>query len=101
MPKIKSNIKSLKQDKKRRMINVHFRSQIKNSYKKLLNGAKEGGLKESELKTQLARIYTLCDRASDRGYIKKNKGGRIKSRATKVLKVLEGSTKKEKENAPN
>lgn len=96
MPNIKSNLRSLKKDRERHRENLSFKNSIKNVFKKLRKDIDGGAVEESE--RRLSKLYKLCDRGADRGYIKDNKAGRIKSKARTLLNRDTSKNNKEKED---
>lgn len=65
--------------------NTAFKSTIKTAVKKVLSLV-EGD--EQELKTALASVYQLCDKAVSKGILHKNTAARKKSRLTKAINKL-------------
>ncbi len=85
MPIIKSAKKALRQNIKRRQINVKRKTELKSvikQYKKLLT---DGNLEEA--KKHLPQVYKKLDKSAKVNLIKKNKAGRLKSRLAKKLKI--------------
>jgi len=87
MPIIKSEIKSLRQNKKRRARNLTYLRKIRLLFKeenKLIN---EG--KSEDAKSLLPKIYKALDKAAKENVIKKNNASRRKSRISlKVQKMV-------------
>jgi small subunit ribosomal protein S20 len=86
MPIIKSEIKSLRQNKKRRIKNLTYlkkmRLLLKEENKLIDDGKKE------DAKALLPKIYKALDKAAKENVIKKNTAARRKSRITiKVQKI--------------
>jgi len=86
MPIIKSEIKSLRQNKKRRARNLTYlkkmRLLLKEESKLISDGKKE------DAKALLPKIYKALDKAAKENVIKKNTAARRKSRITlKVQKI--------------
>jgi len=77
MPIIKSARKKMRQDKKRRSVNLKTLGKLK----RVLSGARKQLTASGILKTQSA-----IDRAAKKNLIHKNKAARLKSRLAKKLK---------------
>jgi small subunit ribosomal protein S20 len=86
MPVTKSAKKALRQNKKRRIINLRRINKMKSLVKQIreLVRAKK---KEEALKL-LPQVYKAIDKAAKRGVIKKNTAARKKSRLTKAISKL-------------
>jgi len=84
MPIIKSAKKALRQNIRRRKINLKKKTELKSvikQYKKLIaTGEKE------KARQQLSLVYKKLDKAAKINLIKKNKAARLKSRLSKLLK---------------
>ena len=83
MPIIKSQKKSLRQDLKRKKINVKKKNKIKDLLKQVKNLVSLK--KNEEAKKLLPQIYKALDKAVKTNVIKKNTASRKKSRITKLL----------------
>lgn len=70
MPIIKSAKKKLRQDKKRRLLNLIY----KRKYKQALKEAKKNSRKKN-----IAKAYSALDKAAKKNIIHKNKAARLKS----------------------
>lgn len=77
MPVIKSAIKKLRQDKKRRIRNLKAKDLLKSSIKK--------AKKNPSLKT-IQETVSLIDKAAKQHILHKNKSARIKSQLSKLMK---------------
>ena len=86
MPNLKTSIKDLRQNKKRKVHNDRLRNRIKKAVKKQ-NSLIEEKNKE-EAKKNLKNVYKVLDKASKKNVIKKGKADRTKSRLTKNLNNL-------------
>jgi small subunit ribosomal protein S20 len=86
MPNLKTSIKDLRQNKKRKVYNDRLRNRIKKAVKKQ-NSLIEDKNKE-EAKKNLKNVYKVLDKASKKNVIKKGKADRTKSRLTKNLNNL-------------
>lgn len=84
MPVIKSAKKSLRQNKKRRLLNLR-RLQAMRQAIKSVKKATESAPKD-ELQKLLSNAYRAIDKAAKRGVIKKNTAARKKSRLVKSVK---------------
>jgi len=82
MPIIKSAKKALRQNIRRRKINLKRKADLKSvikQYKKLVSSNKE------EAKKYLAQVYKKLDKSAKVNLIKKNKASRLKSRLAKLV----------------
>ncbi len=82
MPIIKSAIKKVRKDKKRTMQNARYI----NAYKDAMKKVKRGG---GNLNALLSKAYSAVDKAIKKHVIQKNKGQRLKSRISKLVKKPE------------
>jgi small subunit ribosomal protein S20 len=83
MPIIKSAKKALRQNVRRRKINLKRKAELKSvikEYKKLISSSKD------EAKKYLPQVYKKLDKMAKVNLIKKNKAGRLKSRLAKKMK---------------
>ncbi len=83
MPIIKSAKKALRQNIRRRKINLKRKADLKSiikQYKKLVSSNKD------EAKKYLAQVYKKLDKSAKVNLIKKNKASRLKSRLSALLK---------------
>lgn len=71
MPIIKSAIKKMRQDKKRKERNSLLKEAFKNSLKKM---------------QKISEVFSKIDKATKKGVIHKNKAARLKSRYAKLAK---------------
>jgi len=84
MPITKSAKKALRQNVRRRKMNVKRKTELKSvikQYKKLI----DTGQKE-EAKKYLSQVYKKLDKSAKVNLIKKNKAGRLKSRLSRLSK---------------
>ena len=80
------SLKRAKQAKKRRQLNVAFRSKLRTHIKRVVYGADEGNLETTTTAYKLA--VPLIDSAVTKGLIHKNKAARLKSRLnTRIVKL--------------
>jgi len=86
MPIIKSEIKSLRQNKKRRERNLTYLRKMRLLIKEESKLVDEG--KADEAKALLPKIYKALDKAAKENVIKKNTASRRKSRITLKLQKL-------------
>ncbi|MHC1716527.1 MAG: 30S ribosomal protein S20 [Candidatus Dojkabacteria bacterium] len=86
MPNLKTSIKDLRQNKRRKVVNDRFRSRMKKSIKKQGILMKAEAIAEGE--KNLKNIYKVLDKATKKNIIKKGKADRIKSRLTRNLNKL-------------
>jgi small subunit ribosomal protein S20 len=83
MPKIKSAKKALRQNVRRKKLNLETKKKIRRSVK-AYQGSLKAGSKE-ETKKSLASVYQSLDKAAKRGTIKKNTASRLKSRLARKI----------------
>lgn len=84
MPIIKSAKKALRQNIRRRKVNVKRKTELKKivkQYKKLVTSGEKDKAKE-----YLPVVYKKFDKIAKTKLIKKNKASRMKSRLSKMLK---------------
>lgn len=83
MPIKKASIKSMRQDKKRRIRNLRIASELKTKITKFetLLGEKN----KEQAKSALDQLVSKLDKAKNKGIIRKNTASRKKSRLTKRL----------------
>ncbi len=82
MPITKTAKKRLKQNEKRRILNLRYRRRMKAVVKEIRELIAGGKKKEAE--KLLSKAYKFIDKAAKKGIIKKNTAGRKKSRLTKA-----------------
>ena len=87
MANIKSQIKRIKQNDKRRIRNRNYRGRARTFIKRAIIQMDEGNLEEARNST-LSAISAL-DKAAAKGVIHKNNASRRKSRLMKKLAALE------------
>ena len=83
MPIIKSAKKALRQNKRRRLLNLKKEKKIKALIKKVRLLVSEKKVKEA--KDMLAQVYKALDKAAKTKVIKKGTASRKKSRITKLI----------------
>jgi len=92
MPIKRSAKKALRQNKKRRLHNITYKTRIKNLTKKALSFHKEN--KKEELAKTMPSIYKALDKAVKIGILKKNTASRRKAVMAKRLRSLETNSLK-------
>ncbi|MBI2051868.1 30S ribosomal protein S20 [Candidatus Roizmanbacteria bacterium] len=80
MPIIKSAKKKLRQDRNHTMRNAWYKS----AYEKALRALNKKGGNSKKL---LQEAYSKIDKAAKRGVIDKKKAGRLKAKASKLVKI--------------
>jgi len=83
MPITKSARKALRQNIRRRKINIKRKTDLKTvikQYKKLIAAGEKDRAKQ-----QLSQVYKKLDKAAKVEFIKKNKAARMKSRLNRLL----------------
>lgn len=83
MPKTSSAKKALRQNIKRRVVNLERKKALKSvikEYQKLVSAKKL-----DEAKTQLSKVFKALDKSAKVDLIKKNKASRLKSRLSAQL----------------
>ncbi|HUG42902.1 MAG TPA: 30S ribosomal protein S20 [Acidobacteriota bacterium] len=83
MANIKSAIKRMRQNEKRRLANRQKMSRMRTEIKKFRRLLNEGQVDEA--RTLLPRVYAVIDRTAQRGVIHSNTASRYKSRLTRTL----------------
>ena len=86
MPIIKSEKKSLRQNKKRRARNLTYLNKMRLLLKQERKYIAEG--KKEEAESLLSKIYKALDKAAKENVIKKNTAARKKSRITKAVNEI-------------
>ncbi|PIZ01191.1 30S ribosomal protein S20 [bacterium (Candidatus Gribaldobacteria) CG_4_10_14_0_8_um_filter_33_9] len=86
MPITKSAKKALRQNTKRRKVNIQKKRKIKNLFKDVRKLVSEK--KYSEAKKILPLVYKNLDKTAKKGIIKKNAASRKKSRITKLINKI-------------
>ena len=84
MPITKSAKKRLRQNDKRRVLNLGYKRRMKKIVKEIRELIAEKKKKEAE--KLLPQAYKIIDKAAKRGVIKENTASRKKSRLTKATK---------------
>lgn len=83
MPITKSAKKALRQNKRRRVINLRHKNKIKDLIKRVRDLISEKKIEEA--KKLLPQIYKAVDKAAKVGVIKKNTAARKKSSIAKAI----------------
>ncbi|MGC8464345.1 MAG: 30S ribosomal protein S20 [Acidimicrobiales bacterium] len=86
MANIKSQIKRIRQNEKRRVRNKSVRSEIKTRLKNAMDTAQQGS---DNAETALAIAIKRLDKAAAKGIIHKNQAARRKSRLIKATRALQ------------
>lgn len=86
MPIKKAAKEALRRSKRRRIINLRVREELKNTIKQFKRLIEEK--KAEEAKKLINTCYKLLDRAAKKGTIKKNTASRKKSRLAQALRKL-------------
>jgi len=84
MPITKSAKKALRQNVRRRKMNVKRKAELKSvvkRYKKLIDAGQK-----DEARKYLSQVYKKLDKSAKVNLIKKNKAGRLKSRLSRLSK---------------
>lgn len=92
MPILKSAKKALRQNKKRRLLNLRRLRAMRQAIKAVQKSVES--LSPEELQKLLSVAYKAIDKAAKRGVIKKNTAARKKSRLTKFVNRLRKQRKK-------
>lgn len=82
MPITKSAKKALRQNIRRRKMNVKKRAELKSAIKQFKKIAAKD---KEEAKKYLSQVYKKLDKAAKTDLIKKNKASRLKSRLNKLI----------------
>lgn len=90
MANIKSQIKRIRQNEKRRLRNKAVRSEIKTRIKRVKQALEEGNLEQA--RELLAVATKRIDKAAEKGIIHKNKAARLKSRLWKRVAAASAET---------
>ncbi len=83
MPITSSAKKALRSSKRKHIVNLQRKDELKESIKNFKKSIDLGD--EKNTKKALNALYRKADKIAKTGYIKTNKASRIKSRATKML----------------
>lgn len=86
MPNLKTSIKDLRQNRRRKVYNNRLRNRIKKSIKKQNSLVQEQ--KNTDAQKNIKNVYKVLDKAARKNIIKKGKADRVKSRLTKNLNKL-------------
>lgn len=84
MPRTKSAKKALRQNIKRREINLKRKTELKSVIKQFKKMIAEK--KTEEAQKYLSQVYKKLDKSAKVNLIKKNKASRLKSRLSKLIK---------------
>jgi small subunit ribosomal protein S20 len=84
---IKSQIKRIRQNEKRRLRNRYFKGRARTFVKKARLSIQKGSLEEAIQATRLA--VSALDKAAEKGILHKNNAARRKSRLMKRLAALQ------------
>ncbi|RCK76928.1 MAG: SSU ribosomal protein S20p [Anaerolineae bacterium] len=87
MANIKSQIKRIRQNEKRRLRNRYFKGRARTFVKKARLSIQKGSLEEAIEATRLA--VSALDKAAEKGILHKNNAARRKSRLMKRLAALQ------------
>lgn len=85
MPNLQAAKKALRQNKRRRALNLKRKKKMKEVVKKYKKMIEDG--KKDEAKKFLPEVYKTLDKMTKVNIIKKNKGDRMKSRLSKKLEI--------------
>ena len=85
MPITKSAEKALRQNIRRREMNLNRKKKLKSTIKDYQKSVSSNTIDDA--KTKLPAVYQALDKAAKKGLIKKNKANRLKSRLTARLKT--------------
>jgi small subunit ribosomal protein S20 len=77
MPILPNAKKALRVSKRKKMVNQKIKKQVKTAFDKL---------KKTPTTEMLANVYSAIDKAIKKNIYHKNKGARLKSQASKLLK---------------
>lgn len=83
MPNLQSAKKALRQNKRRKALNLEYKKKMREPIKKFKKLLVEK--KTQEAKALLPQIYKALDKAAKHGTIKKNTASRLKSRLTLTI----------------
>lgn len=84
MPNTKSATKALRQSARRRKQNLSRKATLKKATKEFKKAVTDRNKEQAT--TALSSLYKTADKVAKTDYIKKNRAGRIKSRATAQFK---------------
>lgn len=87
MANIKSQIKRMRQNEKRRLRNRYFKGRARTFVKKARQSIQKGSLEEAIQATRMA--VSALDKAAEKGILHKNNAARRKSRLMKRLAALQ------------
>jgi small subunit ribosomal protein S20 len=86
---LKSSLKRIRSNEKKRVRNVAVRTNIKTEVKKVEEAIEQGNYEVA--KKMLSEVSSTLDSASTKGIIKKNTGSRKKARLAKKINDLQAS----------
>lgn len=81
MPIIKSAKKKLRQDAKKKKMNLKY----KTGYEKIVGELKKNKDNKSEISKLVKKAYSIIDKAAKKNVFHKNKANRLKSQITKFM----------------
>lgn len=90
MPQHKSAIKSVRQNKQRRIINRQRKGNLKASIKNVILSIE--GKNEEVTRKEFTKAISVIDRMASKGVIHKNNAARKKSRLWQKIKSMEAKT---------
>ena len=88
MPQRKCAVKRLRADKKRRLLNIKAKNELKKTLKNFQNVLTANNAEEA--KKMLHQVASKLDKAAQKGILSKNTSRRKKSRLMLKLKRLDG-----------
>ena len=86
MANLKTSIKDVRQNKRRREVNDRLRRKYKKALKRFRKFVENEEVEKAQ--NALQDVYKSVDKASKKNVIKKNTASRIKSRSAKLLLTL-------------
>ena len=89
MANLKSSLKRIRSNERKRVRNVAVRTNIKTEVKRVEQAIEQGNYEVA--KKMLSEVSSTLDSASTKGIIKKNTGSRKKARLAKKINDLQAS----------
>lgn len=89
MANLKSSLKRIRSNERKRVRNVAVRTNIKTEVKRVEQAIEQGNYEVA--KKMLSEVSSALDSASTKGIIKKNTGSRKKARLAKKINDLQAS----------
>ena len=89
MANLKSSLKRIRSNERKRVRNVAVRTNIKTEVKRVEEAIEQGNYEAA--KKMLSEVSSTLDSASTKGIIKKNTGSRKKARLAKKINDLQAS----------